>query len=74
MTQGDGIIGPEDIADLQNVMNGIEAMWNSMVDSAGQVRTRAIAMGFGPEAADQIGLLAFNHVLTLTGRDLGREE
>lgn len=63
----DGMISPEDIANLQNVMNGIETMWNSMVDAAGQVRMRAISIGFGPEASDQIGLLAFNHVLSLTG-------
>lgn len=63
-----GQIGPEDLADLQNVMNGIETMWNSMVDAAGQVRARAIAIGFGPEVADQIGLRAFEHVIDLTNK------
>jgi hypothetical protein len=55
----------EELLNLQTLMNGIETMWNSMVDAAGAVRARAIAIGFGPEAADQIGIMAFNHVLGL---------
>jgi len=62
-------ITAEDIAVLQDVMNGIQTMWNSMVDAAGSVRERAINIGFGPEAADQIGLMAFGQVLALTKKE-----
>lgn len=57
---------PEELLNLQILMNGIETMWNSMVDAAGAVRGRAISIGFGPEAADEIGVMAFRHVLSLT--------
>ena len=60
------MITPEELAEIQEAMNGIETAWNSMVDSAGKVRARAIELGFGPETADQIGMAAFNHVISLT--------
>jgi len=58
-----GVITAEDIANLQTLMNGLEAMWNAMLDTAGNVRSRAIQIGFSEEAADEIGKLAFLHVL-----------
>lgn len=62
-TGDDGLVTIEDLANLQSMMNGLSAMWNAMLDAAGGVRGRAIEIGFSPEAADQIGLLAFRNVL-----------
>lgn len=62
-SDGYRFVTAEDIATLQGMMNGLESMWNAMLDAAGGVRGRAIDLGFAPEVADQIGLLAFSNVL-----------
>ena len=59
-------VTPEDIAGMQDAMNGIEAVWNTVLDTAGKVRGRAIEIGFGPEAADQIGMLAFSQAIRMS--------
>lgn len=54
---------PEELAQLQETLNTLQAQWNMVLDAAGLVRQRALTIGFAPEAADQIGVIAFKNVI-----------